>query len=374
MTARILAACLLLAAAGCGAKPAPPAAQPPEVRLLTIVPEAIATSGTHAGRAVPSRTVEIRARVTGTLVERPFVEGEPIAAGALLYRLDSREFEAARDSARARLAQAVAQVTRTAADLARTVPLAADGAAAQADLDAATAAALAAAADRDAASAALAKAELDLSFTVITAPFAGIIGKSAVDPGALISPSTGVLATLDGVDPVAVEFTVSEAERLAWRRDIQAGILLAPSVDQLRVEAVLVDGSRHPHAGHISFRSARIKPETGTALLRAEFPNPDASLRPGQFVRLAVSGTTRLGVVAVPQAAVLLSPAGASVFVVGADGIAQVRPVTLGAWLGTRWVVDQGLSAGDRVVVDGIQRVRPGAPVRILAATAAAVR
>jgi membrane fusion protein (multidrug efflux system) len=373
MTIRFVAACLVLVVAGCGAPPAPPAAPPPEVTVLTIVPEAVAASGTYAGRAVPSRTVEIRTRVTGTLIERPFTEGVPIGEGALLYRLDPREFEAARDSARARLAQTEAQVTRTATDLARTIPLAAEGAAAQADLDTVKAAALVAAADRDAAAAALAKADLDLSFCRISAPFAGIIGKSAVDPGALISPSTGVLATLDDVDPVAVEFTVSESERLAWRRDIQAGVVVAPAIDQLRVDAVLVDGSRHPHAGHISFGSARIQPETGTALLRAEFPNPDASLRPGQFVRLSISGSTRVGVVTVPQAAVLQSPAGGSVYVVGADGLAQVRPVRLGAWLGTRWVVEHGLTAGDRVVVDGIQRVRPGAPVRI-AATAAVAR
>lgn len=361
-------AILVLALAACGKPPALPPAGPPEVQVLTLAAEDIAVDASYVGRTVPNRTVELRARVTGTLLERPYQEGEPVAEGAVLFRLDPREFEAARDSAKARLAQSEAQVTKTAADLKRTEPLTKAGAASQADLDGARAAALAASADRDAARAALAKAELDLSFATITAPFAGMAGKSSVDPGALVSPSSDTLALIDQVDPMAVEFTVSEAELVGWRADITAGRMKVPSIDHLLVKATLVDGSVLPAEGRIAFRSVRIKPETGTALIRAIFANPEGNLRAGQFVRLTVTGSTRVGVVLVPQVAVLQSPTGSTVYVLDDKDVAQVRSVVLGSWQGTRWEVREGLKPGDRVVVDGVQRVRAGKPVKPSAA------
>jgi len=368
---RTTALLAVLALAACGKPPAPPAAAPPDVQVLTLVAEDIPADSSYVGRTVPNHTVELRARVTGTLLERPYQEGEPVAEGAVLFRIDPREFEAARDSARARIAQAEAQVTRTAADLKRTAPLTKAGAASQADLDGATAAALAASADRDAAKAQLVKAELDLSFATITAPFAGMAGKSAVDPGALVSPGSGALAILDQIDPIAVDFTVSEAELVGWRTDIIAGRLKAPAIDHLLVKATLVDGTVLPAEGRIAFRSVRIKPETGTALIRAVFPNPEGRLRAGQFIRLTVTGATRIGVVLVPQVAVLQSPTGATVYVLDDKDQAQVRSVVLGSWQGARWEIRDGLKPGDRVVVDGVQRVRAGAPVKVAAATPA---
>ena len=354
----------ILALAACGKPPAPPAPGPPEVQVLTLASEDIAADNSYVGRTVPNNTVELRARVTGTLLERPYKEGEPVAEGAVLFRLDPREFEAARDSAKARLAQTEAQVTRTTADLKRTEPLTKAGAASQADLDGAIASALAANADRDAARAQLAKAELDLSFSTITAPFSGMAGKSSVDPGALVSPNTGTLALLDQVDPIAVEFTVSEAEMVAWRSDITAGRMKVPEIDHLLVKATLVDGSQLAAEGRIAFRSVRIKPETGTALIRAVFPNTDGRMRAGQFIRLKVIGAIRVGVILVPQAAVLQNPTGASVYVLDKDGKAEARKIELGSWRDDRWVVRSGLQAGDQVIVDGIQRVRSGAPVK----------
>jgi len=362
----ILPAVLILALAACGKPPVPPAAGPPEVGVLTLVAEDVPSDKSYVGRSVANNTVELRARVTGILLERPYQEGQVVKKDDLLFRIDPREFEAARDSAKARVAQAEAQVAKTAADLKRTEPLAKAGAASLADLDASMAASLAAAADRDAAKAGLAKAELELSFAVISAPFGGIAGKAAVDPGALLSPSSGVLAVLDEVDPIAVEFTVAEAELMAMRADITSGRLKVPAIDHLLVKATLVDSSLYPYDGRIAFRDVRIKPETGTALIRAVFPNAEGRLRAGQFIRLTITGATQIGVVLVPQTAVLQSPTGSNVYVVNKDGKAEVRKVSLGAWHGDRWEIRDGLKAGEHVVVDGIQRVRAGAPVKAI--------
>ena len=354
----------ILALAACGKPPAPPVAGPPEVQVLTLAAEDVPLTPTYVGRTAPDRSVELRARVTGILLDRPYKEGVPVKEGDLLFSIDPREFQAAVDSAKAKLAQAAAQVAKTAADLKRTEPLTKAGAASQADLDAAIAASLGATADRDAASAALVKAELDLSFTVIRAPFAGLVSKSIADPGTLISPSLGVLATIDRVDPISVEFTVSEAELVFWRTEITAGRMRAPGPDHLLLKARLVDGSELTEPGRISFRDVRIRPETGTALINASFPNREGRLRAGQFIRVTVTGATGVGYILVPQAAVLQSPAGASVFVLGADGAVEARRITTGAWHGDRWEVRSGLKAGEQIIIDGVQKVRPGKPVK----------
>ncbi len=356
----------ILALTACGKPPALPVAGPPEVGTIVVATEDIPANMSYVGRSVANNTVELRARVTGILLERPYQAGQVVKKDDLLFRIDPREFEATRDSAKARVAQAEAQVAKTAAELKRTEPLAKAGAASQSDLDAAIAGSLAALADRDAAKASLVKAELDLSFATITAPFSGIAGKATVDPGALVSPSSGTLAVLDEVDPIAVEFTVSEAELVRMRSDLTSGKLKSPGIDHLLVKATLVDGSHLADEGRIAYRDVRIKPETGTALIRATFPNAKGQLRAGQFIRLTISGATRIGVFLVPQTAVLQSPTGANIYVVDADGKAEVRKVSLGAWQGDRWEIRDGLKAGDQVVVDGVQRVRAGAPVKAM--------
>ncbi len=354
----------VLALAACGKPPAPPAAGPPEVGVITIAAEDIPAEFSYVGRTVPNNSVQLRARVTGILLDRPYQEGQLVKKDDLLFRIDPAEFQAARDSAKARVAQAEAQVAKFAAELKRTEPLAKAGAASQSDLDAAVASSLAANADRDAAKADLVRAQLDLTYSTISAPFAGIAGKASVDPGALVSPSSDVLATLDEVDPIAIDFTVSEGELLGLRADLAAGRLKAPELEKLPLKAQLVDGSVLPQDGHLAFRDVRVKPETGTALVRARFPNPDGKLRAGQFIRLTLTGATRIGALLVPQTAVLQSPTGATVYVVDKDGKAEVRKITLGAWRGDRWVISDGLTVGDIVVVDGVQRVRGGQPVK----------
>ena len=366
MTRHAVLLSTVLIIAACGKPPALPVAGPPEVGTIVVATEDIPANMSYVGRSVANNTVELRARVTGILLERPYQAGQVVKKDDLLFLIDPREFEATRDSAKARVAQAEAQVAKTAAELKRTEPLAKAGAASQSDLDGAIAGSLAALADRDAAKASLVKAELDLSFATITAPFSGIAGKATVDPGALVSPSSGTLAVLDEVDPIAVEFTVSEAELVRMRSDLTSGKLKSPGIDHLLVKATLVDGSQLPDEGRIAYRDVRIKPETGTALIRATFPNAKGQLRAGQFIRLTITGATRVGVLLVPQTAVLQSPTGANLYVIDAEGKAEVRKISLGAWQADRWEIRDGLKAGDQVVVDGVQRVRAGAPVKAM--------
>jgi membrane fusion protein (multidrug efflux system) len=348
----------------CGAPPAPPAPGPAEVTVQVITPQDVPENGTFVGRTVADRTVELRARVTGTLSSRPYDGGTLVQQGAPLFVLDQREFAAALQAAEAKVAQAAAQLAKAEADFGRIEPLAKAGAAPQTELDASRAALLSAKAGVASAAAALERARLDLEYATITAPFTGLVSNANVDPGALISPSTGALAVIDRVDPMAIEFTVSESELLAWRRGMTDGTLKAPAMDQLSLTAQLVDGSTYPNPGHISFRDIRISPQTGTALIHATFPNPEGGLRAGQFVRVHIAGAIRVGALIVPQGAVLQSPTGASLLVVGAGDKVEARPVVLGAWRDTGWIITSGLKAGETVIVEGLQKARPGAVVK----------
>ncbi len=365
-----LVAVLLLTA--CGKPPAPPVASVAQVQVSTLVAEELPVVRTFVGRTVANHTVDIVARVTGTVLERPYKEGELVAQGDVLFRLDPQEFEAALESTRAKVAQAQAQVAKAETDLKRIEPLAKAGAAPMADLDGTRTALLVAQADLRAAKAQVTRAELDLGYTIITAPMSGLAGKAAIDVGALVSPGTGKLCVLDQVDPIAVEFTMSEREMLVFQADIVSKRIRLEGADHVTVNAVLVDGTAYPETGKLSFRSVRIKAETGTALLRAVFPNPAGKLRPGQFVRVTLSGAVRLGAVLVPQQAVIQSPTGSSVYVVKADQTVEVRSVTLGTWEGQRWLIADGLVAGDVVITEGVLKVRPGAKVEVKAPAAPA--
>jgi membrane fusion protein, multidrug efflux system len=360
----------LVLLAGCGDKPLVPAPQPPEVTIQVITPEALPLPKTFVGKSVANRTVEIRARVSGTLLERPFTSGGLVKEGDVLFRIDPREFQASLDVTKARLAQAEAQLAKADREVKRIEPLAAQGAASQFDLDARKTELLQAQADVALQEANVRTAELNLSYATITAPFAGKISKASRDPGALIGPSDGVLTTLDVVDPITVEFTISEREILAYRKQLADGVITAPKLTYFEAGATLITGEPYPQTGKISFADVRIRPETGTATLQAEFPNPDGKLVPGQFIRVTLQGVVRPAAILVPQGAVQQSPTGAAVFVLDAEGKAEARPVQLGLWFADRWLIEDGLKTGDRVIVDGVQKVRPGKPVTVIPAAA----
>lgn len=366
----LLGVAIVAAMTACGKPPTALPPSVPQVEVVTLVAEELPISRTLVGRTIANHTVDIVARVTGTVLERPYKEGELVAAGDVLFRIDPQEFQATLESARAKVAQAQAQVSKAETDLKRIEPLAKAGAAPMADLDGTRTALLVAQADLRAAKAQVTRCELDLGYTTITAPFAGLAGKAAIDVGALVSPTGGQLCVLDQVDPIAVEFTMSERELLAFQADITNQRIRVVDRDQVTVSATLVDGETYPESGRLSFRSVRIKPETGTALLRAVFPNPKGALRSGQFVRVTLSGAVRLGALLVPQSAVIQAPTGNSVYVVKPDQTIEARTVTLGTWEGQRWLISDGLAAGDVVVTDGVQKVRPGAKVQIKASAA----
>jgi membrane fusion protein (multidrug efflux system) len=337
-----------------------------------VTKQDVPVSGTFVGRTVANRTINVVARVTGVLLERPYVEGDPISEGAVLFRIDPQELQATLESARAKVAQCEAQVSKADTDLKRVEPLAKAGAAPIADLDTARTTLLGAQADLRAAKSQVVNAELNLSYTTIKAPFSGLAGKANVDVGGLISPSSGTLCVLDQVDPIAVEFTVSEQELLAWRADIAGGRIKTPGLDHLTVVATLLNGASYPETGKLSFQDVRIRAETGTALIRAVFPNAKGTLRAGQFVRVTLTGATRVGAILVPQSAVIQSPAGSSLYVVKADQTIEARSVTVGQWDGQQWLVNSGITPGEVVVIDGVQKARPGAKVEVTTADPAA--
>lgn len=344
------------------------------VQLTAVATEPLPVDIALVGRCMPHQSVEIQARVVATLRERHFTEGSQVTAEQVLFSLDSTELTAQRDTILARLAQAEAALAQARIDLERVQPLAEAGAAPRAELDRARTDLLAAEADVRYSTAQLANAEQQLSYTVVHAPFAGRVGKAQRDVGATVGPQDGALATLDQIDPMAIDFALSEREFLALRRDIDAGVITSPGTDHLVVKVQLLDGTELHGEGRIGFRDVRIDPATGAAHLRAEMANPEGRLLPGQFARVRVVGMQRPAAILLPQRAVVQGPTGVSVFVVGSDDKAESRSITAGPWADGRWLIEAGVTVGERVVVDGLQGVVPGKKVTIAPAPSAESR
>jgi membrane fusion protein (multidrug efflux system) len=367
LAAVVLASGLLAACGGGGAAaPGGPAFPPPEVTVVAVAPATVPVQYELSGRLEGSREVEVRARVSGILLERRYAEGRPVRRGDLLFLIDPAPYQAAVQEAEADLAEQRARLSRAEREARRLEPLLAKRAASQKDYDQAVSDAEEAAATLLSAEARLARAKLDLSYTRVEAPIGGITSRAEHSEGSLVGPGADSLLTrISQVEPIWVRFSAADKTILDLRREVEAGRLEAPPTDRLEVELVLADGRVHPERGRVNFSDSLIDVETGAVDLRAEIANAENALLPGQFVRVRLLGISRPQAIVVPQRAVQQGQQGKFVFVVDASGKAEARPVEVGEWVGQDWVIVSGLAAGDRVIVDGAVKVQPGAEVRV---------
>jgi membrane fusion protein, multidrug efflux system len=315
------------------------------------------------GRAQAVRTAQVRARVEGIVEARLYAEGSDVAAGALLFRLDSRVLAATVDQAKAGAAKAQAEVENAKQALDRTQSLAAQKMASAQQLDQALARHKQALADLEVAKATLRRVEIDLSYATVTAPIAGRIGRALVTEGALVGKGEAThLATIEQLDPIWINFSQSSADFLRLREAMAAG--KAKAARDRAVRLILEHGREYPLTGKLLFTDLAVDPANGTVGLRAEFPNPQKLLLPGQYVNLRLPVAEAEGVISVPQRAVQASPQGQVVMIVGAENRMTPRPVKTAGMAGTNWIISEGLSGGEQVIVNGLQKARPGSPVK----------
>lgn len=311
-----------------------------------------------------SETVPIRARVSGFLIERGFEDGDTVQKGQVLFQIDPETFEVTLRRSEAELRAAEAQLVRADQQVRRFRDLAELQQAAANELEQAQEAQRIAAASVDIQRALVEQAKLDLNYAAVKSPISGVIGTRQQDTGSYVGPGAeSMLATVRNVDPMYVRYSVSEQDLLRWQRMIEDGLVNDIGMEDLSVEIILPDGREFPHRGKINYVDVAVDPSTGTAVVRASVPNPDHTLRPGQFVHVRILGIERIGALVVPQSAVLQTTNGAAVYVVDEAGTAQLRPVTLGDWTGTDWIVESGLTPGDQVIVDHLMQLRPGVAV-----------
>jgi membrane fusion protein (multidrug efflux system) len=370
---RLAAAVLLIASAGgCGRKasgagPAPAAAV--EVGVVTLAPRDVTLTTELPGRTAPLRVAEVRARATGIVQKRLFTEGSEVKEGDKLFTLDSAPYQADAARARAALVRAEAQAANAKVQAERARMLSVEGVASKAEQDNAAAAARTAEADVAAARAALHAANISLGFTSVTAPISGRIGRAEVTEGGFVqATSATLLATIQQLDPVYVDLTWASADALRLRRDLESGKIKAEG-GKAPVEIVLEDGNIHPERGQLQFTDVSVDPSTGSVSLRVIVPNPNRVLLPGMFVRARLEEGVRPQAIVVPQRGVTRDANGrATALVVTADNKVERRKVGTDREVDNGWLVLDGLAAGDRVIVEGLQKVRPGADVKAVPA------
>lgn len=368
LAAGAVLAALAIGVAGCGDrnKPAAAAPPPPEVGVITLSLRSQSLSSELPGRTAAFMSAEVRPQVNGIVLKRLFTEGSQVRAGQVLYQIDPSTYRAALASARATLskAQAAARTARVNAE--RNAELVKIDAVSRQVAQESEAQALQAQSDVAAAQAAVQAAQINLNFTDVKAPISGRVNLSSVTPGALVTANqAGVLTTIVQLDPMYVDFTQSTAELLGLRRDIEAGRYQGVSEQTLPVKLVLEDGTPYPHQGKLAFSGLIVNPSTGGVTLRAAVPNPQGLLMPGMYVRAELPVGVQPQALLIPQKSVARDPSGrANVWVVGEGDKLERRPVALGQAIGNQWLVDNGLKAGERIVVDGFQRVRSGIQIK----------
>lgn len=337
---------------------------PPEVQVAMVTTQSLAEEPEFVGQSESSRPVEIRSQVTGIIKERYFREGRDVKQGAKLYRIDPVPFEAAVLTAKATVAQAEARLVQAKQNLARVKPLLAEQAVSQKDVDDAVAEQLAAKAALEAAKGQLVKAKFDMDNTLITAPISGMIERTRVYEGRLVSAQTDLLTVIHQIDPMYVTASLPETYILQQRRELDSRHMEQPDQYHLKGVITFADGSTYPHEGILDLLDVGLRTDTGSRDARFIFSNPKGALLPGQFVKVRVKGYTRPAAILVPQRAVQQGPKGSIVFVVGDGDKVEIRPVQATSWQGTQWLIEDGLKSGERVIVGGVHRVQPGAPVK----------
>lgn len=365
-------AVLAIALVACGEKAPPPKAAPAEVGVVTVQPRDLPIIYEQVGQTAGFRETEVRARVSGILQKRLYSEGQAVKEGQPLFQIDPEPFKATLDQARGQLRQQEAALDRAKADRERIEPLFKENAVSRKDYDDARAAFDSAAAAVDSARAKVKEAELNLGYTTVTAPISGIASKEARSEGSLVSSTgdAGLLTVISQLDPMFVNFSYSESERLRYDEEVRSGHVIPPKGGRVEAKARLADGRDFPGTGFLDFSDSRVDPKTGTIRARAEFRNPRGEMLPGQFVRILANVGTVKGALAVPERAVTQQQATRLVLVVNDKNIVEPRPVKLGRRAGEDVVLLSGVKAGDRVIVDGLFRARPGAEVKAVPAGA----
>jgi len=360
-----------LITAGCGQQSSNGKASqggPSEVAVVTVQPERVSITTELSGRTAAYLIAEVRPQVSGIIQKRLFKEGADVKAGEVLYQIDPATYQAAYASAKATLARAEANVTSSRYRAERYKELVAIKAVSQQESDDATAALKQAEADIEAGKAAVETARINLAHTRITAPIAGRIGRSSVTVGALATAGQGTaLTTIQEINPIYVDVTQSSASLLRLQRSMASGTLKKDRANSAKVKLILEDGTPYPLEGTLQFRDVTVDPTTGSFILRVVFPNPTGVLLPGMYVRAILEEGINDQAILVPLQSVSRDPKGNPVaLIVDAEGKVQQRTLTTDRTIGNKWLVSSGLAVGDRVIVEGMQKVKPGAPVKVV--------
>lgn len=357
--------------AACGS-PQQQAAAVPQVTVETAVPGDVPMTMELVGETAGYRDIEVRARVGGILLKRTYVEGQPVKQGQTLFQIDPAPYQAQLGQAKGAQAVQLAALQKAEADLERIRPLYQEQAVSKMDYDNAVAALNSAKAAKQSADAKVKEAQLNLDYTRVAAPIPGLTSKQVQSEGSLIRVDAAEpLTTISQLNPIYVNFSISEQDSLNYEHSLSTGKVSADDGTLHPVRIRLADGRVYAQSGKLDFRDNRVDPKTGTISARAQFPNEDERLLPGQFVRVLLDLGVRKKVLTVPEQAVVQAQADNQLMVVGADNKVQARMVKLGAQVGGRVVIESGLKAGERVIVDGLMQARPGTVVKPVTAAPA---
>ena len=361
----VLPFALALLAAGCQPAGGPPPFPPPVVSVITVETKDVPVTYEYVAQTAGYREAEVRARVTGILLKRNYTEGAVVKKGESLFTIDPEPFRAAYARTEADLAVAEARLAQAKREAARLRPVLESKAVSQKELDDAVSAEQVADAEVKSVRARLNEARLNLDYTRVESPINGSASRSVASEGTLVSGPGVLLTTVTQTDPMYVIFGIPDRDRLAIRRDVEAGRLKIPDGGRFKVTVRLADGSLYSRPGQLNFADVRVSPQTGTSEARAEIANPGNLLRPGEFARVVLAGAVRPAAIVIPQRAVLESPKGKFAYIVNAESRAEPRPLDVGDWTGDGWIINAGLQPGDRVIVDGVLKIGPGAPVKV---------